>query len=160
MGLTPNEPSCHTTRPSYRTLTRIVLRNAHVRIRTVTTALYSSMCCLSGDSCTGAFLGDASVSISVVRRMSLPPLLSGCAPTTPLPVQRALLRLSRSLSSQRPSAYLTSSTVAFVQLFRLIRFLSNFAQASPITSSCCVKYDTPAVLTYLASACPPPPRQR
>ena len=55
---------------------------------------------------------------------------------------------------------MTSSTVAFVQLFLLISFLRDFAQAFLRTSPCCEKSETPIVLTRLASACPPSPCRR
>ena len=47
-----------------------------------------------------------------------------------------------------------------MQLFLLISFLRYFAQAFLRTSPCCKKSETPIVLTRLASACPPSPRQR
>ena len=47
-----------------------------------------------------------------------------------------------------------------MQLFLLISFLRDFAQALLKTSPCCEKSKTPIVLTRLASACPPSPRRR
>ena len=72
----------------------------------------------------------------------------------------SLLHLRLPTPPRRPSAYLTSSTVAFVQLFLLISFLRYFAQVLLRTYPCCEKSKTPIVLTRLASACPPSPRRR
>ena len=47
-----------------------------------------------------------------------------------------------------------------MQLFLLISFLRDFAQAFLRTSSCCEKSETPIVLARLAPACPPSPRRR
>ena len=47
-----------------------------------------------------------------------------------------------------------------MQLFLLISFLRDFAQAFLRTSSCCEKSETSIVLARLAPACPPSPRRR